>query len=133
MAFPRKTKNSPTWLCCCCYSLYVIGGNDGNNTLNSVEILDNPNGTWRAGPPLITPRANTHAVVTAGNVIYVIGGYNANQFLSSIELLENESVGWRNWQLEPEIAIPEDSEEESASGETHSESSPAPAPSVAVL
>jgi influenza virus NS1A-binding protein len=94
--------------------LYVIGGHDGNTTLNSVEILDNPNGNWRAGPPLMTPRANTHAVVTAGNVIYVIGGYNANQFLSSIELLENESVGWRNWQLEPEIAIPEDSEEDSS-------------------
>jgi influenza virus NS1A-binding protein len=115
-------------------SLYVIGGNDGNTTLNSVEILDNPNGTWRAGPPLITPRANTHAVVTGTNVIYVIGGYNANQFLSTIELLENESVGWRNWQLEPEIPIPEDIEEESNAGETHSDtSSSAPAPPVAVL
>lgn len=67
----------------------MIGGHDGNTTLNSVEILENPNGNWRQGPALIIPRANTHAVVTGANVIYVIGGYNANQFLSSIELLEN--------------------------------------------
>src|SRR5690606_11685063 len=52
-------------------SLYAIGGHDGNGSLASVEILDHPNGNWRPGPPLNTPRANTSAVVTAGNVIYV--------------------------------------------------------------
>lgn len=34
-------------------------------------------------------RANTHAVVTAGNVIYAIGGFNGNQFLNSIELMDS--------------------------------------------
>ncbi|PAV74075.1 hypothetical protein WR25_22579 [Diploscapter pachys] len=79
-------------------SLYVIGGHDGNQSLSSVEILDHPSAQWRPGPSLTTPRANTHAVVTAGNAIYVIGGYNANMFLNTIELLESESIGWRNWQ-----------------------------------
>src|SRR5690606_22433889 len=70
-------------------SLYAIGGHDGNGSLASVEILDHPNGNWRPGPPLNTPRANTSAVVTAGNVIYVVGGFNANTFLPTMELLEN--------------------------------------------
>lgn len=69
-------------------SLYVIGGHDGSQSLSSVEVLDHPNASWRMGPSLTMPRANTHAVVTAGNVIYVIGGFNGNQFLNSIELLE---------------------------------------------
>lgn len=55
------------------------------------KVLDHPNGQWRAGPPLTVPRANTHAVVTAGQVIYVIGGFNGVHFLNSIELLES---GW---------------------------------------
>ncbi|CAD6189315.1 unnamed protein product [Caenorhabditis auriculariae] len=33
--------------------------------------------------------ANTHAVVTAGNVIYAVGGFNGNQFLNTIELMES--------------------------------------------
>lgn len=73
-------------------SLYVIGGHDGTQSLNSVEILDHPNGQWRLGPSLNTPRANTHSVVTAGNVIYVIGGFDGVQFLSSIELLESGRI-----------------------------------------
>jgi len=93
-------------------SLYAIGGHDGNGSLASVEILDHPNGNWRPGPPLNTPRANTSAVVTAGNVIYVVGGFNANTFLPTMELLENESLGWRNWQQEPDAVIKEDSDEE---------------------
>ena len=76
----------------------MIGGHDGSQSLSSVEVLDHPNASWRPGPQLTTPRANTHAVVTAGNVIYAIGGFNGNQFLNSIELLETEAVGWRNWQ-----------------------------------
>lgn len=78
-------------------SLYAIGGHDGTQSLMSVEILDHPNGQWRVGPSLTTPRANTRAVVTAGNVIYVLGGFDGNQFLSSIELLDNETLGWRSW------------------------------------
>ncbi|CAD6189299.1 unnamed protein product [Caenorhabditis auriculariae] len=77
--------------------LYVIGGHDGTQSLSTVEVLDSPVGSWRSGPPLTCPRANTHAVVTAGNVIYAVGGFNGNQFLNTIELMESEQVGWRNW------------------------------------
>lgn len=54
-------------------------------------MLDHPTCQWRPGPPLTTPRANTHAVVTAGGVIYVIGGFDG-RFLDTIELLENGSL-----------------------------------------
>ncbi|VDM41072.1 unnamed protein product [Toxocara canis] len=105
-------------------SLYVIGGHDGTQSLSSVEILDHPNGQWRVGPSLNTPRANTHAAVTAGNVIYVLGGFDGGQFLSSIELLDNESLGWRGWcQRKKSVsmsdtAITEEEEFEDAENET---------------
>ncbi|VDL64137.1 unnamed protein product [Nippostrongylus brasiliensis] len=92
-------------------TLYVIGGHDGQQSLSSVEVLDHPTASWRPGPPLTTPRANTHAVVTAGNVIYAIGGFNGNQFLNSIELMDSELVGWRNWQLSDRIPLTEEDEE----------------------
>lgn len=99
-------------------SLFVIGGHDGTQSLSSVEILDHPNGQWRLGPSLLVPRANTHAAVTAGNVIYVLGGFDGTQFLSSMEVLDNESLGWRNWQQrkkastsQSETAITEEEEE----------------------
>ncbi|VDP27380.1 unnamed protein product [Heligmosomoides polygyrus] len=92
-------------------TLYVIGGHDGQHSLSSVEVLDHPAASWRPGPPLTTPRANTHAVVTAGNVIYAIGGFNGNQFLNSIELMDSELVGWRNWQLSDPNPLTEEDEE----------------------
>ncbi|KAI1709730.1 kelch motif domain-containing protein [Ditylenchus destructor] len=97
-------------------TLYVIGGHDGTQSLASVEALDHPNNqTWRSGPSLTTPRANTHAVVTAGQAAYVIGGFNnGNQFLSTVEVLENEAIGWRSWhQLGNGNAIKEEPERES--------------------
>lgn len=68
--------------------LYVIGGNDGVQSLTSVDILDLLNGTWRTGPELTIPRANVHAVATPDNVIYSVGGFNGKQFLCSMEILE---------------------------------------------
>ena len=73
----------------CLDSLYVIGGHDGTQSLSSVEILDHPSAQWRLGPSLLGPRANTHAVVTAGSAIYVIGGFDGTQFLSSMEVLDS--------------------------------------------
>uniref|UniRef100_A0A7I5E8I5 BTB domain-containing protein n=1 Tax=Haemonchus contortus TaxID=6289 RepID=A0A7I5E8I5_HAECO len=93
-------------------TLYVIGGHDGQQSLSSVEVLEHPAASWRPGPPLTTPRANTHAVVTAGNAIYAIGGFNGNQFLNSIELMDSELVGWRNWQLVSDpVPLTEEEEE----------------------
>lgn len=95
-------------------TLYVIGGHDGTQSLDTVEILDSPSSQWRVGPTLTTPRANTHAVVTAGNVLYCIGGFNGVKFLDTIELLENEQIGWRNWQTCPEQILEEQEEEDSS-------------------
>ncbi|CAB3399682.1 unnamed protein product [Caenorhabditis bovis] len=110
-------------------TLYVIGGHDGTQSLNSVEILDNPSSNWRPGPPLTTPRANTHAVVTAGNVIYAVGGFDGNQFLDTIELLESEQIGWRNWQQRNNAL--EEEEEEAVINELQSDDLAADSNSVA--
>ncbi|EYC15430.1 hypothetical protein Y032_0037g3517 [Ancylostoma ceylanicum] len=89
-------------------TLYVIGGHDGQQSLSSVEVLDHPAAAWRPGPPLTTPRANTHAVVTAGNVIYAIGGFNGNQFLNSIELMDSGmfSIHMSPWALIRDLSAP---------------------------
>lgn len=92
----------------------MIGGHDGTQSLDTVEILDSPSSQWRVGPTLTTPRANTHAVVTAGNVIFCIGGFNGVKFLDTIELLENEQIGWRNWQHCPQQILEEHEEEDSS-------------------
>jgi influenza virus NS1A-binding protein len=115
-------------------SLYVVGGHDGTQSLSSVEVLDHPNGRWRLGPQLTVPRANTHAVVTAGNMAYVIGGFNGNQFLSSIEILENEGLGWRNWQqkFNNDSSIAEDEEEEGDGNDVSSSESDTPRPPTAI-
>ncbi|CAI5455785.1 unnamed protein product [Caenorhabditis angaria] len=102
-------------------SLYVIGGHDGTQSLDSVEILDSFTATWRAGPALTLPRANTHAVVTAGNSIFALGGFNGNQFLDSIEILENDHAGWRNWQ-QMSLAVEEEDEENLTLIEDHLDS-----------
>ncbi|KAF1748505.1 hypothetical protein GCK72_024972 [Caenorhabditis remanei] len=104
-------------------ALYVIGGHDGTQSLDTVEILDSPSSQWRVGPTLTTARANTHAVVTAGNVIFCIGGFTGVKFLDTIELLENEPIGWRNWQTCPEQILEEQEEEESSQMDNETTSS----------
>jgi hypothetical protein len=65
--------------------------------LATSEVLETPNSHWRSAPSLNTARANTNAVVTAGNVIYLVGGFDNINFLSSIEVMESETLGWRYW------------------------------------
>lgn len=72
--------------------MFVIGGHDGTQSLNSVEILDGPTGEWRSGPSLTIPRANVKATVASGGEIYLLGGFDGSQFLSSIEVLNSGSV-----------------------------------------
>jgi len=80
--------------------LYVIGGSDGTQALSSVEILDlnDPQASWRPGPPLNMSRDNVRAVVVAtndGDRLYAVGGFNGKSFLNSIEYLDEAVNEWK--------------------------------------
>lgn len=53
--------------------LYVMGGNDGDMALNSVERYNPVDGTWSICAHMLSPRENAGCVVYLGH-IYVAGG-----------------------------------------------------------
>ena len=65
--------------------VYVFGGFDGQQPLNSIEVFDPEMGTWSMSRVhLHTPRSGTRAVVLAGRV-YVAGGFDGENRLKSVE------------------------------------------------
>ena len=53
--------------------LYVMGGWDGNNYLNHLEVYDTRAARWRSAQHLSAPRAYGAPAVINGH-IYLIGG-----------------------------------------------------------
>ena len=54
-------------------SLYIFGGTDGKQVLNSVDILEPETATWGSAPPMPTPRSD-HCVARHRDEVYVVGG-----------------------------------------------------------
>jgi influenza virus NS1A-binding protein len=48
--------------------IWAVGGCDGWNPLNSVEVYDPTTNTWKVGPPLTTPRRGCGLAVRNGNL-----------------------------------------------------------------
>ncbi len=71
-------------------NIYVIGGFNGNNTLNVMERFDTSNNTWESLPSMQQER-HSHTSNAIGNNIYVIGG---NFSISSVEVFDLESQSW---------------------------------------
>eukprot|EP00915_Cephaloidophora_sp_WS-2016_P003132 GHVH01004222.1.p1 GENE.GHVH01004222.1~~GHVH01004222.1.p1 ORF type:complete len:628 (+),score=101.89 GHVH01004222.1:2492-4375(+) len=55
--------------------VYVLGGNDGDNYISSVEMLDVANQTWSSVKNMMTPRAYSGSG-TLGGRVYCFGGQN---------------------------------------------------------
>ena len=74
-------------------TLYAIGGNDGTNTLNTIQAYDPKNNAWTTiTATLATARANA-AVASAAGKIFVIGGVDGSgQAINSIEVLDTTSA-----------------------------------------
>ena len=79
-------------------SIFVIGGWNGNSTLNSVEIYDTRSNKWMEITPLNTARFSLAAAV-CGNSIFVIGGREIISFSSALKTVEKLSVYCRQWSL----------------------------------
>ena len=65
------------------HKLYVAGGDNNGQDLNSVECFDPTTRVWTTIAPMNKARETLQLVVLAGK-LYVIGGYN----LSSVECLD---------------------------------------------
>lgn len=75
--------------------LYVLGGNDHNEPLNTIERYDPDSDEWIDLSPMLERRHGLSAVAlhTARQII-AIGGWNGTQLLSSTEIYDIESDTW---------------------------------------
>src|SRR5207248_6783280 len=69
----------------------LIGGSDGTNALNTVDILDPSSGAIRQGPVLSTPRTSATATTTLDGKVVVVGGNDGSADLASIEIFDPAS------------------------------------------
>lgn len=74
-------------------SIYLIGGNLGENVTKSVYKYDLENNIWEIEPGMNNSRENFTAA-NVNNEIYVIGGYTGDNQINSLEKFETEE--WQN-------------------------------------
>ena len=76
--------------------IYILGGHNGGNRLNSVEFaaLDSKGdvGPWSFTAPMHDERSAT-ALAVHGNQVYVLGGMGAGGALNSVEMAEQNDNG----------------------------------------
>lgn len=64
--------------------IYVVGGFNGSEFLNSVEVFAADRESWEPGPPLLQRRGGL-ALATAGGHLYACGGREGSRYLNSVE------------------------------------------------
>ncbi|KAE9545636.1 hypothetical protein AGLY_001179 [Aphis glycines] len=64
--------------------VYAIGGRDGENRLNSVEVFDINTNKWQMVTSMFTKRSH-HGVGVLNNLLYAVGGYDGYKTLNSVE------------------------------------------------
>lgn len=94
------TKRSKMSVLECCGNIYVIGGFDGSQTLNSVECYNPTTNRWKFVAPMITHRRCTCAV-SSGNFIFVVGGHDGAQILNTVETYDVERDTWSTTDVAP--------------------------------
>ena len=73
--------------------LYVVGGCDGSNDLNSMECFDLSTGHWSVMHPMGTARARLGVAVVDGK-LYTVGGYDGSNIHSSVECFDLSTGQW---------------------------------------
>jgi len=77
----------------CSGYIFVVGGFDGSQTLNSVECYNPANNRWKFVAPMLTHRRCTTSV-SSGNFVFIIGGHDGAQILNTIETYDVERDQW---------------------------------------
>jgi N-acetylneuraminic acid mutarotase len=73
--------------------IYVCGGSDGLDTLNTMERFNISEQIWENLPPMGVPRLGHAAAVVRGR-LYVIGGYDGQEVLDTFECFDPASGCW---------------------------------------
>ena len=78
--------------------IYIVGGEDGDNIFNSVEIFDPlskiNNTQWTQTSSMITPRCNFGLVALDSITLYVLGGHIGADITSTIETFNCKTGVW---------------------------------------
>ena len=78
--------------------IYVVGGEDGDNIFNSVEIFDPLSKTnhkqWMQTSSMITPRCNFGLVSLDSTTLYALGGHIGADITSTIEMFNCQTGMW---------------------------------------
>ena len=76
------------------HRLYVLGGHDGRQPSNQINIFNTISCSWSTAPPMVVNRSHCGAAVLLGRYICVVGGDNGKQALNSVEMYDTESKAW---------------------------------------
>lgn len=71
--------------------IYALGGYDGSNSLDVVEVFDTENGTWESRARLAAPQS-AHRAVADGDNVYLFGDYRT---LVQVAAGNPETGSWR--------------------------------------
>jgi N-acetylneuraminic acid mutarotase len=88
--------------------IYLFGGTDGSQYLNSVYIYDPTQDTWQQVSPMPTARAYSGAA-EAGGKIYVIGGWDGEKAVDVNEVYvpDQDQSGDQPWATEGALPEPQ--------------------------
>ncbi len=76
--------------------LFVIGGSNGAETLDSMEILDPTTGEWTMGKQMFRPRMD-HCVARYKDAIYAVGGLTTDgEMAPNIDVYNMTIQQWAN-------------------------------------
>ena len=73
--------------------IYCIGGYNGSEFLNTVEIYDIATNTWTTGTSMPTQRASLTSVEVDGK-IYCIGEWNGSSYQNTVEIYDIATNTW---------------------------------------
>ncbi|CAF0938721.1 unnamed protein product [Rotaria sordida] len=78
--------------------IYIVGGEDGVNIFNSVEIFDPltklTNQQWIQGNSMIKPRCNFGLISLDSTTLYALGGHIGADITSTIEMFNCQTGQW---------------------------------------
>ncbi|KAM3139361.1 hypothetical protein pb186bvf_008581 [Paramecium bursaria] len=82
--------------------IYIVGGNDGSDNLNSFDIYNQIEGSWIKGPNM-TEQRDELAISMYDNVIFAIGGFGGqfNTCLKTVEIFQQNK-----WSLTAPLNVP---------------------------
>lgn len=73
--------------------IYVCGGSDGSQVLNTVERFSAKEGAWSEVPPMTVPRLG-HTCAVVNGKLYALGGYDGKETLETFECFDPKEGRW---------------------------------------